>query len=541
ASSRKIAFFDEFIAGYVVLANSHSAADNSNYFAAISELLLSLDLYVHPSSDNYNEPLDSKNRNYHIKNYQLASDKNDDDADDEKSLLISVWKFKLPIAYPKRKISLPEIQISISLTYQPNLLCNPHTPSIIDKENDDTLTKTDSIESRIRKNSLSESSKEIKKIPQTKNKVKNTTLSAKILLPVFPVLNMKLRCTKAAGKNDKLLATLDIEASKELNKINTSLDIFDIALDFPSGSINPLLPASLKTFPIDLKSNDAINFPYELTNSFINDNDSKKQIIVNIVSIPKSKKNHKYLANKIITKWSTLVDFAIIAPPTNSTLVKSSNISQQGVINYNSRIFSLSNLPNANNNLKPSHQSQISRLKSLRTASSSLNINIPRNSKSILNGLILSFNGTTNTHIGEVFKWKIQAINKSHNLLNLSLYIQPKDSANLLTLNLNSNLQNTLSKIKLQHHHNIYNNNMIIIPPNQLVKAFNQTKLSPRGIICLANDVKIGPLEPFQVFETEIHLIAIEKGIFSLQGVKIFDVNTGESFDCGRLLEVVVV
>lgn len=57
----------------------------------------------------------------------------------------------------------------------------------------------------------------------------------------------------------------------------------------------------------------------------------------------------------------------------------------------------------------------------------------------------------------------------------------------------------------------------------------------------LNNDIRIGPLDPNTVFETEIQLVGISKGIFNLDGVKVFDINSGDGLDFGKLLEVFVV
>ena len=58
--------------------------------------------------------------------------------------------------------------------------------------------------------------------------------------------------------------------------------------------------------------------------------------------------------------------------------------------------------------------------------------------------------------------------------------------------------------------------------------------------LILNNDIRMGPLDPNAVFETEIQLI-VSKGIFNLDGVKVFDMNSGDGIDFGKLVEVFVI
>ena len=57
----------------------------------------------------------------------------------------------------------------------------------------------------------------------------------------------------------------------------------------------------------------------------------------------------------------------------------------------------------------------------------------------------------------------------------------------------------------------------------------------------LTNDVRLGPIEPNAVYESEVDIIGISKGVFNLQGLKIFDIASGDGIDFGKLMEVFVI
>lgn len=665
SSDRQNAFFDESITGYVVLSNRDplNPKETEVYMDTLRKAFLSIDLSVHPAKNNVarQKPQPEADKflirtfNYSFKDcifnelYSPAAvseeaNANSDSDEDYEPRFISIWKFLLPVFYPKRKINNPEIIISILLTlenYQtmiqrmklaekytsggsvsshpltihenasldeltlklvyrpieePNLLQGilAHVKSsgllieslpvlpLLQVQEDSTLSlgllSAEAIEqNQDRRALMILNFLVVESLPKTIN------LNARILLPVYPVLNMRLKCTKPAGRNDILLTTLEIESSKELNKINMLLDLLEINIEFPNGSIKPVIPKHLQKFPIKINYNDNVNFVYELLNNNSSENLAKKPIMIQLISQPIPKDEHDQLhsafikdasdgftSSKIVTKWNTLVDFSIIAPPTNTALkslgLGASSGNRQTKVKtgmasalaspqlsskehkFDNSVASLSMGVFSENQdtVLETHQELKSQT---RAASTSLTVNIPRTSKSlVLNGLMLSFNGTTNVKIGQIFKWRIQAINKSHRILNLSLYIQPKDNNNHLFLTTNMSEKVKSAQGSFNNSYNRVSLNPIIYPLSNspesggvnLTKVFNQTKLTPSGIICLNNDVRIGPFDHHSVFETEINLIAIEKGIFSLQGVKIIDIPSGESFDCGKLLEVVV-
>ena len=66
--------------------------------------------------------------------------------------------------------------------------------------------------------------------------------------------------------------------------------------------------------------------------------------------------------------------------------------------------------------------------------------------------------------------------------------------------------------------------------------------MKPRsgGVVFLENDIRLGPLETNNVMETSIQLMGIARGIHNLEGIKVFDTNTGDGLDFGKLVQVFV-
>lgn len=174
---------------------------------------------------------------------------------------------------------------------------------------------------------------------------------------------------------------------------------------------------------------------------------------------------------------------------------------------------------------------------------SSVTVNLTMGNNSSLTGLRLTFVGKLDIKLGEVVNWKIQAINNSMSRLNLSLLVQNPINFNPVYSGTNITTNNFSSSNLLNNNGGIRNNDVIIYNRVQLYSLYNSLKVNGdgEGILILNNDIRMGPLDPNAVFETEIQLIGVSKGIFNLDGVKVFDMNSGDGIDFGKLVEVFVI
>lgn len=183
------------------------------------------------------------------------------------------------------------------------------------------------------------------------------------------------------------------------------------------------------------------------------------------------------VSNDICTSWTPLIDFCIIAPPINHSL-------------------------------RTAGKKKV-RPKKVNTVTVNLSLN------NILAGLRLTFTGALTIGLGEVVNWQLQAINNSNQRLTLSLMVQTKP---------------TLVSVGVDPE---------AVDPNQLAVAY-LAPLSQPGVLILDNGLRI-TLEPNAVYETSIRLFGVTKGTHTLEGLKVFDVNSGEGLDLGKLIEVFVI
>ncbi|KAG2735640.1 hypothetical protein G9P44_001854 [Scheffersomyces stipitis] len=573
----------------------------------------------------------------------------------------SIWRFEVPITYPRRRFSNPILFLSCAIhdsgtdnnlqlstlslhssdeclpDYLPgranNLIAEMNNQISKSADSDvvsdvdtyelsEKMLKTQPVNHR-RSASLQPESVNISssEIPVKDNKdnsiLENTTintqslheLKASIRIPVSVSLVIRIKSTKPAGRNNLLLATLNIESSEELSKLlvevlgNTPeyyFNISSLSMDFKYGDIKEIKTDSLR-LPLRFKSSDSINFTYKLTNNEVLDKELKNadsnnymfsrpvniKLVVQIQKYIPKLDTYENLSGTITTSWSPYLDFSIIAPPINSSLKTTNTYSQQSsassqtqpvvpvsgslqtskllnstrksaMINSlyklkspNPTTYSANNImgtlgSNSSVNSVSSYSTAQKKLnKSMAAASaSSVTVNLTTNNNSTLTGLKLNFKGKLNIKLGEVINWKIQAINNSPNRLNLSLLVQNPINFNPIynsgTTSNNVSSSNLLNSEAVTGQSNA-SNDIIVYNKFQLYSLYNSLKMNTNGVIILNNDIRIGPLDSNTVFETDIKLIGISKGIFNLDGIKIFDINSGDGLDFGKLVEVFVI
>lgn len=648
--------------------------------------------------------------NYSVLNTPLSSDqvvlRGSNSVDDFHYI---IWKFEIPMVYPRKKFDDPNILFCASFDkHSKATLCNdnkdlsrsqspiaslsPSLPSPTDAcilqdyipgdernlfselnnqvslPNDDDSKNYYLSDSFIKKKSVQHNGNrkygdlslstdyadKLLPIPKLnlneKTSIDQSILRASVRLPITISLVIKLKSTKPAGRNNILLATLNIESSEELLKYlkicsndstydNYYFKITNLSMVFKYGLIEEF-KSDKYDFPIQYKLLDSINLTYKLINNEFLDkelkhgensnsannnngfstgtnsiNSSSKPVgislqlqVLKFVPLTNSFIN---ASNLITTNWSPSLDFSIIAPPINNSLKTTTNYSQSqfqpkfnsntnsnytngmtprksAIINsmYRTKstggVMSSNNLNNNNNHyinnnsrkvtspmvsqtsLCPSpiipsssittsntvtsfNVSNTKKINKPLSSASSVTVNLTTNNNSTLSGLKLTFKGNLNINLGEIVTWKLQAINNSHNKLDLSLIVQnpinfnPIYSTSTNSNNVNSNNFSSSNLLNTDYNEENSNKDILVYNKLQLHTLYSSLKLDTNGVIILDNDIRIGPIEPNSVFETDIKLIGLSKGIFNLDGIKIFDINSGDGIDFGKLVEVFVV
>ncbi|OVF11324.1 hypothetical protein A9F13_01g08250 [Clavispora lusitaniae] len=418
--------------------------------------------------------------------------------------------------------------------------------------------------------------------------------STSVELTTFLPLVLKLRSTKPSGRNDILLTTLGIEPSAEMlayiEKTGHSekyyFTILALEATFKGEKIREL---STFSFPTRCSFHDILNVSYRLVNTEYldghvnNTNESQlassKPLHLKMSAKIQSIDHENVLSDRsseIHTIWSPILEFGLVAPPISDTLKKGakashfvtqsqflasplekSGPSSRKALSFNNlaqpkllptpqassphlgRGVSAASSPliSLTKNASLSKKSQKSTVSIPASSPSAVTVNVAT-SNSSLSGLRLTFEGSLSVELGKISTWKIQAINQTAKALNLSIIVKNSNRApienngsNIYGLGVSTQtlpLEQDAKRPQIQNR-------------AQLYYQYSSSKLSREGVIVLSNDIRLGPLDPHGVFESEISLIGISKGVFNLDGLKVIDLSTRDGIEFGKLVEVFVV
>lgn len=598
APGRRIIFFDESLVGYV-LHTSETKTDASTVYLNVSIL-------PGDALDGAERGTTTEDESF-ATNFSIAST-----TLDATSMVVlgnygpentyyTVWKFEVPITYPRKKFSDPKILLSCFFGTEPDDSDKSETPTVTETvlpdlrpgHHRDLFLELNGLlvgdggrefhlssaflERHLSEETIVESPRESH--PEVTSS--SDTLKATLSLPVTVSLVIKLKSTKPAGRNNVLLATLNIESSEELARIfqhhGSSQDyyfnILGLTMDFKFGTIHEY---HAQDFPIRYRFMDSINLTYKLINNEVMDKEAEggqtsKPININLILQVQRRaldtEKFENVSQIITTNWLPYLDFSINAPPINNSLKLSPFLQSQTTLQPPQQML-LSRTVLAINTRKLAVMNNVYKLKAAQRgpsttapaavslpivsshpsatrvasySSSSVTVNLATNNNSTLSGLKLTFKGKLSIGLGEIISWKLQAINNSStNKLNLSLIVQdPMTFSQAYGAGPgpgNNSSSNLLGGSGVENPTDV-----LVYSGTQLLQLYNGLKLATSGVIILNNDIRIGPIEANSVFETEIKLIGISKGIFNLDGIKIFDIGSGDGIDFGKLVEVFVV
>lgn len=136
---------------------------------------------------------------------------------------------------------------------------------------------------------------------------------------------------------------------------------------------------------------------------------------------------------------------------------------------------------------------------------------------SLSQSIQIRFLGNRKVPVGQPFPLKVRLTNTSTKSRSLVLVFNGADS-----------WLPSLPKIKAPIHSNL-----------SLLKNYTSSKIRSVGVVSLVNEVHIKS-EPGKVDENEITLMGLQVGVYNVHGVKLVDLNTGESISCDKYLEIIV-
>lgn len=456
--------------------------------------------------------------------------------------------------------------------------------------------------------------------------------SVSLRLPLAVAATMRVKSTKPGGRNDLLLASVAVEpldlAGGIYDTARVFLRILQVDVSFRAGKLEPMASLSL---PRTVSIHDAVNATFKLVNNSYLDSQIKHtdallataqplnvalrmQVVHGNEECPTSDAFIP-LSNVIVSEWSPILDFGLVAPPISNSLKSSNNIShfqsqsqfqlplspspslnllrspQLGFQRKPSMVTSasasasvigphrsraaayriklpvpgrtqlasaLSHMAGQTSSLvgkfapplkkssfklnTPTAQAAPPKLPLLPASSSAVTVNLTTASNSSLSGLRLTFQGRLNVDLGKIILWKVQAINHSQHTMHLSLIVKnPLNFHPIYPAPAPTSTAQSFSSSNLLGEKASDSERVIVLSRQNLYSQYQQLKLETSGVIVLTNDIRLGPIEPNAVFESEFEIIGISKGVFTLHGLKIFDMATGDGIDFGKLVEVFVM
>lgn len=358
-------------------------------------------------------------------------------------------------------------------------------------------------------------------------------------------------------KTEKTLAWLDLSSSKTVDDMITSLCINSIGVECINCDITSCTPMK---FPITLTKNSVLTIAYHVSHD---DETSIKPLSVVIDAVVDT---HKH----IITKWTSNLDLSNHSLPSNQSYTNlgtltngNKRIQQQSLLppvklaklkSYSSLILN-PNIPK----LQPPRSSSVNsitsssisipptrgtptvngssglggkRYSSMRLKSGS-NLSLSQlwsgnTTQSFQRGLVITVSGPTKVKLGEKFRWKIQLLNKSSDKMDLILYVQNS---------IKKEYEKTVPPIPIQ---SVNKDDVVpLFTNNQLVRSFYY-KFNRAGLVSLTNNLRVS-LEYGNLYECELELISVERGMFNIYDFKVLDIASGDIFECNRLLDVMVI
>lgn len=615
SSNRRLLFYDENISGYIIYtdtANEENIPYNAYLEASIlsgehdtgnSILIASRSV---PDVDG-NEDEESKTGNESLISSQSLESLNIIFSGVKDDTHYTIWKFTIPITYPRKKCNDPHVVFScwidpsvvgsVDTSIKSELKSSlpdyraPMSVNLFSELNNNVSSTMDSGTNYQLLGDIFKSNEASEKVStstiQTESDAKNSSISTSLSIPVSVSLIIRLKSTKPAGKNEVLLTNLNLESSEEITKLTEKtkdeyfFKILNLSILYKAGTIEEY---KYTKFPIMLKVCDSISLIYKLTNNeyfdreVLNPENNKNQFFrtINITLVLQVQifnalsNSYDNISNLITTNWSPCLDLGIISPPINNSLKLSSgnyqmlsqpaaplSVSAQAPAVpskvSNARKSALINMykvksPNAlhssglmsspsgifsnNINSKSKHGKSL-----LSTSASSVTVNLTTNGNSTLSGLKLTFQGSLSIKSGAVTEWKVQAINLSPSKLNIRLMTQDRAVQTKQNLYPASNSSSNLVTSNSADS----KTDILVYSKYQLYSLYNSLRVVSSGVFILDNDIQIGPLECNSVFETSLRILGVSKGIYNLDGLKIFDIISGDGLDFGKLVEVFVV
>lgn len=324
--------------------------------------------------------------------------------------------------------------------------------------------------------------------------------------PLAQALELEIRSLRPALERDRIIAEIDLVAGD----YTVSIDLCEVNLDgglsdhmgrIPEAAVvlRPFEKYAL-CYNLQLRSNSqtmAVSVP-------------RRPLIIALDCevLLYGDDGEVAVRPNIRTEWTPIVDFEGTQGPLPKTPALNMNIN--------------SPLPtSAGSSQGPDVSSSTLALVSSGRTPSSSNL-------TLMGGITIMIMGPQFVHVGDEFEWNIKVMNRSQR-------------NRIFTMDFGS-----LSQDLYRPEHPQKSDRMALLSNYNADflrrRASNQYRSSAngRGIIPLSQELKVGNLASHVCFETNIQLKALSVGTHTIEGTKIEDSASRDSYDVGGLLEVIV-
>lgn len=585
SESRLVLFYEETVIGFIVRSSPADQKTGIPYISVLSRI-----------NDNSEEHLESEIHSLLVQNPLTTTDHD---------TVFQIWRFAAPVGFSRRDTGgsvtfvaqasdmrfgkLPKTppkpeevdsaQLGINLFEELNfsiargkvagfLLKRPDEGNLIH-----SAAEAADVESSASADTLvSESEKEEDGDQDLPRELAETTLPT--LLPLL----MRLRLTRLGMQSYSLFSTLSIEATGDLVVLDKAsgagkyrVRILEIAAEFAAGK---LAEVGQVDFPMALGVHDVVNrtFKLELDAKEASSEKPSRPLQLSFKYQVEFLLGRDFIpiSSVVHSEWTPILDFA---PSQQQASLRIGAISSQlqsqhqGPLSGGKVDLSKKSLPLLKSSLSLKPPLALKRMSSpilgrpfsaesspilpqgafgrrpmkttpvLQSSSLAFTINVPASTSSSISGLQLTFEGLQCVNFGKIVTWKVQAINHSQRTLNLTIIVRNRKKSMVATDSSTNLLMN--SSTNIVHRDSLDDN--LIATRVQRYNQYNGVKPNLGNVVMLTNDVRMGPIEPLQIFETEIQFLPSSHGLSNLNGLSLFDVYTGDGVEFGRMIELFVI
>lgn len=314
-------------------------------------------------------------------------------------------------------------------------------------------------------------------------------------IPLLPVMQLSVRYVRPLLEKDRLIAQFD------MTSLQSALSVSSLSLDLQQGKAELIKDIN---WPLSLPGSSSYAFCFNLQTLLPTSSGINSKATINLAY---TVADGLALAR---TSWSTSINFAEATGP----IPKTPNMTSSSSPALNKRA----------NSVISAHGSTTS-LGSFAASESASTVNVAASSRNVpLAGVTIFLTGPNVVNLGDEFEWKVMVINKSSRSRELSLSFYSREQV--------------LPLILAKHEERALVSDMYTL--SKRIAAYRSGLGGVSGVIPLMNELRIGQLGAQSCFQSTIRLLATERGLHSVNTSTVHDLLTGDNFDTGELLQVMV-